>query len=134
MCTLDYFVFSSTQDKYFTIALEKGVMFIHSNFIEIPATDNVKRFPVRNLLLFSAYCSLTLTITQPDDTGDEIQLFNHILLLLPTFRQTTWSKSTFSQERGIFSSALTIKKWPKGKLRSAMANLKNSMLVVRLKT
>ncbi|KAF0046927.1 hypothetical protein F2P81_000560 [Scophthalmus maximus] len=43
-------LFMGSEDKYFTIALEKGVMFIHSNFIEIPATDNVKRFPTNNLV------------------------------------------------------------------------------------
>ncbi|XP_061588324.1 laminin subunit alpha-3-like isoform X2 [Cololabis saira] len=34
------------EDDYLAVTMEKGVLFIHSNKIEAPATKNVKKFPV----------------------------------------------------------------------------------------
>lgn len=47
VCCCFFFVFFfSTQDYYFAVTMEKGVVFIRSNLLESPATFNQKKFPV----------------------------------------------------------------------------------------
>uniref|UniRef100_H3DCP0 Laminin subunit alpha 3 n=1 Tax=Tetraodon nigroviridis TaxID=99883 RepID=H3DCP0_TETNG len=41
----EFFLFP-TQNNYFAVTMEKGVVFIHSNLLESPVTSNLKLFPV----------------------------------------------------------------------------------------
>ena len=50
ICTIYKYLISlspTTQDYYFAVTIEKGVVFLHSNLLDKPATHNLP-FPVRS--------------------------------------------------------------------------------------
>lgn len=62
---LNLCLFFSTQDSYFAVTLEKGVVFIHSNLLERPATNNKKMFPVGVLVSTRSPTPLRVLIAVP---------------------------------------------------------------------
>lgn len=70
-CCCLFFLFP-TQNNYFAVTMEKGVVFIHSNLLESPVTSNLKLFPV-------GVCFHSLAMTP-------LFIYCHIFLSLP---QTT---------------------------------------------
>lgn len=62
---LNLCLFFLTQDVYFAVTVEKGVVFLHSNLLERPATNNQKMFPVGVLVSTRSPTPLRFLIAVP---------------------------------------------------------------------
>lgn len=59
MLELDCLSFFLPKDKYFTLTMERGVLFIRSNLLEDAMTDNKRVSPVKSIFF---YFSLKFTL------------------------------------------------------------------------
>lgn len=53
MLELDCLSFFLPKDKYFTLTMERGVLFIRSNLLEDAMTDNKRVSPVKSIFVFT---------------------------------------------------------------------------------